>query len=53
MNYKEIRAYCDYLKPSGRNHVEALTIISKKLLSIAFAILKNNTVYDPNYIPAY
>ena len=53
MNYREIRAYYDYLKLKGRNHVEALIIISRKLLRIAFAILKNNTVYDPNCIPAY
>jgi len=53
MNYPEIRAYYDYLKASGRNHVEALIIISRKLLRIAFTILKNNTVYDPKCIPNY
>jgi len=53
MNYKEIGAYYKHLKNSGRTHVEALVIISRKLLRIAFAILKNNTVYDPNCIPAY
>lgn len=53
MNYPEIRAYYDSLKLRGRNHVEALIIISRKLLRIAFTILKKNTVYDPKCIPSY
>ena len=53
MNYPEVRAYYDSLKLSGRNHVEALIIISRKLLRIAFTILKKGTIYDPKCIPSY
>ena len=47
MNYAEVRAYYDRLKAAGRNHVEALCIIARKLLRIAYAILVRGKEYDP------
>ena len=46
MHYPEVRAYYDWLKTLGRSHKEALVIIARKLLGMAFALLKNNTTYD-------
>lgn len=48
MNYDEVRHYYDTLKAAGRNHVEALCIIARKLLRIAYAILVKGRDYDPN-----
>lgn len=48
VNYPDVRAYYDKLKESSRNHVEALLIIARKLLRIAFSVLKKNTPYDPH-----
>lgn len=48
MNYTEVRAYYDRLKAAGRNHVEALCIIARKLLRIAYAILVKGKEYDHN-----
>lgn len=48
MHYPEVRAYYDWLKKQGRTHKEALVIIARKLLGMAFALLKNNTTYDAN-----
>lgn len=47
MNYAEVRRYYDQLKSRGRHHVEALCIIARKLLRIAYAILVNGKTYDP------
>lgn len=46
MHYVEVRRYYDWLKTQGRTHKEALVIIARKLLGMAFALLKNQTVYD-------
>jgi transposase len=46
MNYGEVRACYDKLKATGRNHVEALCIIARKLLRIAYVILVKGRVYD-------
>jgi transposase len=46
MNYTGVRAYYDRLKAAGRNHVEALCIIARKLLRIAYAILVKGKEYD-------
>jgi transposase len=46
MNYEEVRRYYDRLKAAGRNHVEALCIIARKLLRIAYAILVKGKTYD-------
>jgi transposase len=48
MNYGEVRHYYDALKTAGRNHVEALCIIARKLLRIAYAILVKGKEYDSN-----
>jgi transposase len=47
MNYAEVRACYDALKTSGRNHVEALCIIARKLLRIAYTVLVKGKDYDP------
>jgi len=47
MNYDEVRACYDCLKAGGRNHVEALCIIARKLLRIAYAVLVKGKTYDP------
>lgn len=48
MNYDEVRAYYDMLKAAGRNHIEALCIIARKLLRIAYAVLVKGKEYDAN-----
>ncbi len=48
MNYEEVRRYYDRLKAAGRNHVEALCIIARKLLRIAYAVLVKGKTYDAN-----
>jgi transposase len=53
MNYPEVRRYYDRLKAGGRNHVEALCIIARKLLRIAYSILvKGNTYKSEIAFPA-
>lgn len=47
MNYDEVRRYYDKLKANGRKHVEALCIIARKLLRIAYAVLVKGQEYDP------
>lgn len=46
MHYSEVHQYYETLKASGRNHVEALCIIARKLLRIAYAILVKGKTYD-------
>lgn len=46
MHYSEVREYYDWLKKQGRCHKEALVIIARKLLGMAFALIKNKTYYD-------
>lgn len=46
MHYPEVRRYYDSLKAAGRNHVEALCIIARKLLRIAYAVLVKGKTYD-------
>lgn len=53
MNYPEVRSYYDTLKQKGRNHKEALLIIARKLLRIAFAMLKHDAPYDPECAFSY
>lgn len=47
MNYPEVRRYYERLRSQGRHHVEALCIIARKLLRIAYAILVKGITYDP------
>jgi len=53
MNYERVKVYYDQLKTSGRNHVEALCIIARKLLRIAYTILVKGKDYDANIAFAY
>lgn len=47
MHNEKFKEYYDYLKNNkGRKHVEALTIIARKLLRIMFNLVQNNTVFD-------
>ncbi len=48
MNDEVVRRYYDHLKARGRKHVEALCIIARKLLNIAYAVLIKGKTYDPN-----
>ncbi len=48
LNYDYIRAYYDQLKAAGRKHVEAVCIIARKLLRIAYLVVTNKTIYDKN-----
>lgn len=47
MNYAEVQTCYEGLKAAGRNHVEALCIIARKLLRIAHAVLVKGKTYDP------
>lgn len=47
MHYEDVHRYYDALKAKGRNHVEALCIIARKLLRIAYAVLVKGKEYDP------
>lgn len=46
MIYPEFKAWYTRLKEQGRKHREALIIIARKLLTIAFAVLKSNRPYS-------
>ena len=46
MHYPEVHRYYEKLKAAGRNHVEALCIIARKLLRIAYAVLVKGKTYD-------
>jgi transposase len=46
MNYDYVRAYYDTLKAQGRNHTEAICMISRKLLKIAYHVVVNEKEYD-------
>ena len=48
MNYDEVREYYLKLKAAGRNHIEALCIIARKLLRIAYVVLVRGKEYDAN-----
>lgn len=46
-NHPEVAAYYHQLIQQGHPYVESLLIIARKLLRIAFHLLKHNTSYDP------
>ena len=46
MHDKAFKAYYDKLKTEGRKHKEALVIIGKKILRIAYSCLKYNKKFD-------
>lgn len=47
LNYGYVRAYYDRLKDQGRKHVEAVCIIARKQLRIAYHLVIHKTVFDP------
>lgn len=47
-NYADFQNYYQQLKQQSRSHVESLLMVARKLLRIAFAMLKNNLPYNPN-----
>jgi len=46
MNYDYVRAYYDQLKSQGRKHVEAVCIIARKLLRIAYHVVTKGIQFD-------
>lgn len=50
MNDSTFKAYYDFLKENGRKHREALVIIGKKILRIAYSCLKYNQKFDANIL---
>ncbi len=48
MHNPHFKNYYDELKKNRRSHVEALNIISRKMVRIAFSLLKNNNTFDIN-----
>ena len=47
LNYDYVRAYYDRLKIQGRKHAEAVCIIARKLLRIAYHIVMSGIQFDP------
>ena len=47
LNYDYVRAYYDQLKAQGRKHAEAVCIIARKLLRIAYCVVVNKVQFDP------
>ena len=47
-----IQAFCQRLKANGKNGKAVVCAAMRKLLHIAFAILKSGKPFDPNYKPA-
>lgn len=50
MNNDIFKSHYEILKEKGRHHTEALIIISRKILRIAFSVLKNNRPFNPQYL---
>lgn len=47
LNYGYVRAYYDALKAQGRKHVEAVCIIARKLLRVAYYVVVHGYEFDP------
>lgn len=50
MHDQEFKKYYQLLREQGRSYVEALTIISRKLVRIMFCLAKNHSVYNPSLL---
>lgn len=50
MNNEVFQSQYRILKEKGRHHTEALIIISRKILRIAFSVLKNNRPFNLQYL---
>lgn len=49
MNDEQFEAYYDHLrKEDKRSHVEALTIIARKLVRTMYHVVRSNTAYEPS-----
>lgn len=49
MNNADFKEYYDHLRiREGRAHVEALTIIARKIVRTMYHVIQSNTVYDPS-----
>jgi transposase len=53
MHSDSFRRYYDELKEGGRKHTEALVIIARKLIRIAFVLLKNNRLFNEKLCFSY
>ncbi len=53
LNYPNVRAYYDYLKSQGRCHSESVLMIARKLLRVAYALIKSGDEYDETKAFAY
>jgi len=53
MHNDSFRRYYDELKTGGRKHVEALVIIARKIIRIAFILLKNNQLFNEKLCFSY
>lgn len=53
MNSGSFRKYYDELKKKGRKHAEALVIIARRLIRIAFTLLKNNQIFNEQLCFSY
>lgn len=47
LNYAYVRAYYDHLKAQGRKHAEAVCMIARKLLRIAYHVVTKKIQFDP------
>lgn len=48
MNDEQFKAYYDHLREKeGRPHVEALTIIARKIVRTMYQVVRSNTTYEP------
>ncbi len=51
MHDNDFRSYYQFLRDKkSRTHVEALTIIARKLVSLMYHLLKSSQMYDPNKV---
>lgn len=50
MHDEQFKRYYDLLRQKGRSYVEALTIISRKIVRIMFILAKNKTVYQSDAV---
>jgi len=51
-NNNACKALYERLKANGKNKNQALIAVCNKLPKLVFAVVKNNTLYQPNYCSA-
>jgi len=47
-----LKAFSNKLKSRGKHNMVIIAAIMRKLLHICFAVIKNNSAFDPNFIPS-